>query len=201
MSGPGSGSSGSAETGARLMAQAGWLALLFGHLTGPALRARVEVEDLVQETLLRAVSAPGGLPPAEEGEAPLRRWLAHIARHCVTDVLRSLRAAKRCGGERRLVRADWSATGLSASQLPAAGPGPGTLAGLAEDERALQRAFEGLSAEHRRVIGLRQLEGLSAEEAGARMGRSAAAVHSLYRRALAAWHAGLDARDPPAGAG
>jgi len=40
------------------------------------------------------------------------------------------------------------------------------------------------------VIGLRQFEGLSAAAAGRRMGRSEAAVHSLYRRALLAWEAG-----------
>jgi DNA-directed RNA polymerase specialized sigma24 family protein len=37
------------------------------------------------------------------------------------------------------------------------------------------------------VIGLRQLEGLTAAEAGLRLGRSEVAVHSLYRRALEAW--------------
>ena len=48
-----------------------------------------------------------------------------------------------------------------------------------------------LSAEHRRVLGLRQFEGLSAEQAARRMGRSATAVHSLYRRALLAWEQAL----------
>ena len=56
----------------------------------------------------------------------------------------------------------------------------------------LARSFLALPPEHRRVLGLRQFEGLSAEEAAARMGRSAAAVHSLYRRALQAWQAGLE---------
>jgi len=183
------------DAGARLMAQAHWLGLLLMHLTGPAVRARVEIDDLVQETLLRAVAAPGGLPAPEESEASLRRLLAHIARNCVMDVLRKMRALKRAGREVRLRRADWSATGLGSglgsSQLAAPGDGPATLAGLADDQRALMQAYARLSAEHRRVIGLRQFEGLDAREAGRRMGRSESAVHSLYRRALAAWNQAL----------
>ena len=48
-------------------------------------------------------------------------------------------------------------------------------------------AFLRLLPEHRRVLGLRQFEGLDARSTAQRMGRSETAVHSLYRRALAAW--------------
>ena len=51
----------------------------------------------------------------------------------------------------------------------------------------LERAFLELDPEHRRVIGARQFEGLSAAETARRMARSETAVHSLYRRALLAW--------------
>ena len=71
--------------------------------------------------------------------------------------------------------------------MAAPGPGPATHLAGAEAGDRLADAFARLSAEHRRVIGLRQLEGLSAAGAAARMGRSEGAVHSLYRRALAAW--------------
>ena len=53
-------------------------------------------------------------------------------------------------------------------------------------------AYHALAPDHRRVLGLRQFEGLSAAETGARMGRSEAAVHSLYRRALVAWEAAAE---------
>jgi RNA polymerase sigma factor (sigma-70 family) len=174
------------------MAQSDWLALLFLHLTGPAIRARVEVEDLVQETLLRAVSAPSGLPDvhgadSSNGEAALRRLLAHIARNCVMDVLRRMRAQKRAGREVRLVRSDWSATGLGDGRLVAPGAGPATRVAATDEHRSVMAAYERLSPEHRRVLGLRQFEALDARETGRRMGRSETAVHSLYRRALAAW--------------
>ena len=58
--------------------------------------------------------------------------------------------------------------------------------------------FQG-TPDHRRVIGLRQFEGLSAAEVGQRLGRSESAVHSLYRRGLEAWEQelprGLDMND------
>ncbi len=178
-------------TGERLWAQSARLRLLLRHLAGAALRDRVELDDLVQETFLRVLASPGGLPEARAVEdAELWRLLVHVARHVVVDVARAARAAKR-GGARSLRRADWSLGGVSVSQLAAATAGPATRAVGRETEAQLERAFMTLSAEHRRVLGLRQLQGLSAEEAGARMGRSATAVHSLYRRALLAWEQAL----------
>ena len=114
--------------------------------------------------------------------------LAQQARHTVVDVARALRAAKRDGVHEPLRRSDWSRSG---AQVPAAGPGPATAAAAREAGDALARCYLELAPEHRRVIGLRQFEGLSAREAASRMGRSETAVHSLYRRALGAWQESL----------
>ena len=147
---------------------------------GPG-RARVELDDLLQEVYLRAWADRERLPA--DGAA-LGRFLAGIARHTVVDAARALRAAKRDGAAGPLARTAWSRAGIE----PAApAPGPPTQAGLAEESLRLQRAFEALAPEHQRVLGLRQLSGLSARETARRMGRSEAAVHSLYRRALEAW--------------
>jgi RNA polymerase sigma factor (sigma-70 family) len=175
------------DPGARLAEQAGNLRLLLLHLAGRAVRARVEIDDLVQETFLRALADGRGLPPEEPGESALRRYLADVARHVVVDVARALRAAKRDGKNVRLERSGWSRVGLAESQLAAPQAGPGTRAGDAEELGRLMAAYERLEADHRRVIGLRRFAGLDAREAGRRMGRSEAAVHSLYRRALLAW--------------
>ncbi len=56
-------------------------------------------------------------------------------------------------------------------------------------------AFGTLTPEHRRVLGLRRFEGLSAAETAARMGRSETAVHSLFRRALVAWEEAANPSD------
>lgn len=175
------------DSGARLAEQAGNLRLLLLHLAGRAVRARVEIDDLLQESFLRALADGRGLPPEEPGEAALRRYLADVARHVVIDVARALRAAKRDGHSVRLERSDWSRIGLAESQVAHPQPGPGTRAGEAEELARLMAAYERLDADHRRVIGLRRFAGLDAREAGRRMGRSEAALHSLYRRALLAW--------------
>lgn len=173
--------------GERLAAHAGHLRLLFEHLAGRAVRTRVELDDLVQEVFLRVLAAPGSVPPHETGDAGLRRYLAHVARHVTVDVARALRAGKRDGRELRLDRADWSRAGLAESRVVLRQAGPATRAGHGEDQERLSRAYASLAPEHRRVIGLRQFLGLDARETARRMGRSESAVHSLYRRALLAW--------------
>lgn len=186
------------ELGDRLAAEAQRLRLLLEHLAGRAVRARVETEDLLQEVFLRALTSPEQVPAAEAGELALRRWLNAVARHAVVDVARALRASKRDGGEVRLARSDWSVVGrgtpaVRASALAADTPGPGTRVAGAEEGRRLAAAFRRLAPDHRRVLGLRQFEGLPAADAARRMGRSETAVHSLYRRALEAWAQECDA--------
>jgi RNA polymerase sigma factor (sigma-70 family) len=186
-----------ADPGERLAGHERRLRLLLAHLAGRAVRARVELDDLVQEAYLRALADPRGLPAHEPGEAPLWRALVLHARHTVIDVARALRAAKRDGVCEPLARSSWSRGGVGAPA--AAGPGPATAAAARESGRAIAGAFLELAPEHRRVIGLRQFEGLSAREAGVRMGRSETAVHSLYRRALDAWQAQLERKRVPRG--
>ena len=186
------------NVGERLAGQEQRLRLLFHHLAGRAVRARIEADDLVQEVFLRVVTASGGLPPWERGEGPLWRFLAHLARNTVVDAARSIRAAKRSGREVALTRSDWSRAGPRASQLLAETAGPATRAVASETTQRLLARFQNLSPEHRRVIGLRQFEGLGARETARRMGRSESAIHSLYRRALAMWHQGLE-RSPDSG--
>ena len=169
--------------GDRLIAQGARLRLLLGHLAGPALRARVPVEDLLQETYLRAL-ATGSLPTEP---ADLYRYLVTVARHCVVDAVRTLRARKRLAKEVRLAHSDWSVGGVRASQILRDTLGPATRVENAEIDQRLSWAFDALAPDHRRVLGLRQFEGRSAAETAERMGRSETAVHSLFRRALLAW--------------
>ena len=68
--------------------------LVLAHLAGSAVRRRIEIDDLLQEVYLRALTASGGLPAPEPGEGALRRFLNRIARHVVIDAAREI--LKRC---------------------------------------------------------------------------------------------------------
>jgi RNA polymerase sigma factor (sigma-70 family) len=192
----------SADWAERLAQEAPWLRLLVAHLAGRSLRARVEIEDLVQEVFVRALARPAlfAAPRAASGEnaseMPMRRTLALLARECVVDAARAVRAAKRGSGGTDLRLGASGSRGLAVSALRGSVTGPATAAARGETGRELVAAFLRLSPEHRRVIGLRQLEGFSAAETARRTGRSETAVHSLYRRALQAWAEELGG-DPP----
>ncbi|MEM9383288.1 MAG: sigma-70 family RNA polymerase sigma factor [Planctomycetota bacterium] len=182
-SGAGTGDDGLA---AELSQLSGRLELLVAHLAGGALRRRVGVEDLTQDVLVRLLDAESarGLRGEE-----LWRYARSVARSVVVDAARRLRHAPRRSSSIAGAGVGEGSTAAPsvASARAASGPGPGTLAGGREQHARLVSAFDGLAPEHRRVIGLRRFEGLSAAETAVRMGRSEAAVHSLFRRALAAW--------------
>lgn len=182
---------GALELGERLVAQGRWLRLLLMHFAGRKLRQSIELEDLAQEVYVRAVAHQHLVPPEEPKDLPLRRLLARLARTTVVDAVRAVRAAKRGAGRTpvRLARSDWSHSGLLEHLVAGLGPGPATEAAQWDEQARLLAAFERLPGDQRRVLGLRQFEGLSAAEAAQRMGRSEDAIHALYRRALDAWGA------------
>lgn len=180
------------DLGLRLARHTPRIRLLISYLAGSALRRNLDVDDLVQEVLVRVLAARTAIPPVSEvqGDAlepALWRLLSQVARHTVIDAARALRAQKRSGAVDAVLFSDSTARGPHASQLVLEATGPATAVLRRETTRDLVRSFERLSAEHRRVLGLRQFEGLSAADTARRMGRSEPAVHSLYRRALAAW--------------
>jgi len=178
-----SGMANSSTDGLRLVALEPRLRLLLVHLAGPSIRTRVTVDDLVQEVYLRALRS-NALP---DDDNELYRYVSTIARHSVVDAVRAIRAKKRSAPEVALVHSDWSLFGVKVSDLAAETLGPATRVQHKEETRRLHEALASLDPDHRRVLGLRQFEGLSARETAARMGRSETAVHSLFRRALIAW--------------
>ena len=183
-----------ADLGTRLAARSGRLRLLLAHLAGRAVRARCEVEDLAQEVFVRVLADPDRLP---SDDAAFDRHLTLVARHVVVDAARALRAAKREGEPGALPLGSSSTSGGGASRWLSNSAGPATAAASREQAADLIAAYLTLTPEHRRVLGLRQFQGLSAAESARRMGRSEIAVHSLYRRALEAWGAALGDTSPP----
>ncbi len=174
----------------------GRLELLMLHLVGEALARRVDRADLVQETMLRLLRSDATADRAAEGPGPLWGHARTMARRVVIDAARASRSDPRRMSslvpEARAGGADESGGHLDWTK---AAPGPRTEAAVRESAEAWLAAFGTLTPEHRRVLGLRRFEGLSAAETAARMGRSETAVHSLFRRALVAWEEAANPSD------
>jgi RNA polymerase sigma factor (sigma-70 family) len=134
---------------------------------GARLGPRIEVDDVVQETLLRALRS---LPAyQEQGPGSFFRWLGGIANHVI------LEAAKR---EKRdlILPLDVEPASPLVSQSKAS----------ARDERfeRLRGSLDALSPDHRQVILLARIERLPMKEVALRMGRTPEAATQLLWRAL-----------------
>lgn len=132
----------------------------------PALRAKVEPDDLAQEVLLaihRDLDAFGG-----RDRRTFCAWVFRIAENRLRDLADHFGAAKR-----------------QEVEVPrSAQTTPGTQAARNEAVRRLARAISALPDDHRRVVQLRRLEEREFGEIAAELGRSENAVRILYCRAL-----------------
>jgi RNA polymerase sigma-70 factor (ECF subfamily) len=136
---------------------------------GEALRSRHEVEDVVQETLLRAYRSIGRFE--WQGEGSFLRWATSIAELLIRDLARA--TARPVNSPVDLPE------GLPGDELPPE-------RGLRREERfdRFERAYHALSPEHQEVIRLTRLDGLRVSDVAARLGRSESAVRHLLLRAL-----------------
>jgi len=134
---------------------------------GEALRQKVEVDDIVQETLVQALQSISKFEATHEGS--FQQWLLGIARHVV------LRAATRTR----------SAEALELdSELDGKDETPSRALRREERFARLDEALKSLSPEHQQVIRLSRIEGLKVKEIATRMSRSPDAVMKLLSRAL-----------------
>jgi RNA polymerase sigma-70 factor (ECF subfamily) len=133
-----------------------------------------DAEDVTERTFLAALSAIGSF---RDTGASFRSWLFRIAHNQVANALRT-----------RGRRPTSSLEGVE----PPSGGDPATAVSDADDSRELRRALHSLSADRRQVIVLRFVDGLTAGEIGAVLGRSEGAVRVLQHRALRELAAMLD---------
>lgn len=124
-----------------------------------ALGSNGEVEDLVQETYLRAVRALDGY----RGEAPVRAWLLSIARRVCADHVRRRQRSRRL-------------TERLALDLPDSS---------IEPSEHVDDLLQGIDPDRREAFVLTQLIGLSYEEAAATLGCPIGTVRSRVARARA----------------
>jgi RNA polymerase sigma-70 factor (ECF subfamily) len=150
------------------------------HRLGPALRGKVEPDDIFQELAVKALrELPATNPEARDPFG----WLCHLAEECVIDGHRHFAAGKRAtarempgnvpavGGSQDLI-ALLSASLTSPSQA------------VVRDERhqRLHEALASLPGEQREALRLRYGEGLSTKEVARRINKSDVATRVLLTR-------------------
>jgi RNA polymerase sigma factor (sigma-70 family) len=131
-------------------------------------------EDVTQEVFVSA------LRRMRETEQPLafKPWLYQIAKNSCIDAFRRSKRAEEVSydAEDALAPSDHS-------RLVGNGPSPDAAVAAKEDLDNLCGAFGGLSETHHEILVLRELEGLSYQEIGRRMGMTRPAVESTLFRA------------------
>ncbi len=126
-------------------------------------------EDAAREVLQETLLAAFRNLPGFRGDAALSTWLYQIARSfCIKERRRDRPEVPLGDAERR---------------VPTLEPGPDSTAQAREIGRALSTAIGALGPEQREVLVLRDVEGLSAEEAAAVVGIEVGALKSRLHRA------------------
>lgn len=140
--------------------------------------SRQEAEDLTQEVFARAL---GRLDGYRSTSGSFRPYLLTVARNLLRDRWRT---------HRRRGHEDADLTLLPSED---AGPEEATIA--AGERAALAAGLAQLPDRHRQVLRLRLLEGRSAAEVAAMLGRTPESVRQLQHRALVELRAALEERD------
>ena len=141
---------------------------------GPALKARVDAEDLVQEILLKAATAIETFEP--RGKRAFLGWLFTVARNQIRDWQRHYGAAKR----------DFHLEEELQSGLSADATGPFSRVERNEEMDHLLDALATLPASYRDILRLRRLEYLDNDEAAERLEINRGNASVLYVRAMQA---------------
>jgi RNA polymerase sigma-70 factor (ECF subfamily) len=142
----------------------GVLRFLTAHMDDP-----LDAEDLTEEVFFRVWQA---LPGYRQQGVPFGGYLLRVARNALIDHYRRGERAK------RLV--------LEEDPIDLNQPDPAEHLSARQDRTELQRMLGRLSDEHRMVLSLRFIAGLTHEETARTMQRSSGAVRVLQHRALAA---------------
>src|SRR3989442_6692455 len=154
---------------------------------GPSLRQRVEVEDVLQETYMKAFESIQGFAWRNEGS--FFRWLTSIAQHVLQDFARRYLHTRRKKRPLEMSLSQDSPRGeddpqVVTSLLQARSTSPSKAMQRNERFERLERALNTLSDDHREVILLARVHGLPIEEIAQQMDRSPDAVSMLLLRAL-----------------
>ncbi len=142
--------------------------------TGPAVRAKEPVSDIVQSVVRSACETP---LDAREDDAAFRSWLFTIAANKIISKNRFYSAERRDGERERTSEPGRHVAG--ADELS-----PAVRAERLEDLERLRRALDGLDPTDREIVVLRKLFDVPTQEIAERVGLSASTVRSRIAEAM-----------------
>lgn len=174
-----------AAQGDLLLRYVPWLKLLARLEIDTRFQGKFSDSDIVQQTLLEACR---DLPKFRgQTEPELLAWLRQILAHVLAHEIRRYHGTQQRDVDREvsLEEALAQSSQRLGNVLAMSGSSPSAMAVEREQELLLADVLAKLPADHREVIILRNLEGLSHEEVARRMGRNVGAVRMLWVRALA----------------
>jgi len=162
------------------------LTLLIHYRLGAELRKSIEVEDVLQETWLRALRQIDNF--THQGCGSFMRWLGTIAQHVIADQARHQGRKKREAGELIPLRSDSNPHGAE----PANFETPTQVLAGKEGVDDLLRKLDALPAEYRQIIVLAKMECLTTSEIAQQLGRTKETTALLLHRALKRFRASIE---------
>jgi RNA polymerase sigma-70 factor (ECF subfamily) len=164
---------------------------------GPQLRRFVEVDDVLQETYLRAYRLLRQFQYRDA--AGLLSWLQAILENAVRDLARFCARKKRGGKQLNAPQKGGESSENGASGLldllPSPLASPSRVFRRQERFERVEKALNALSPEHREVLILARIQELPIHEIASRMNRSTDAVSMLLLRATQKMRAALPPTD------
>jgi RNA polymerase sigma-70 factor (ECF subfamily) len=152
---------------------------------GGELRSKLESMDLAQDVLIHALRGLGDFTYTNEGD--FVRWLSKITQNALRDNVDKFHAEKRDIRREIPRQGHQQTTGgrLFGVAEPLETTTPSVIMSKREDLAKLEKAIDSLKPEYRQVIILTKIEGLSYQEVGNRLNKSADAVRMLVPSAMA----------------
>lgn len=150
------------------------------------LRSKLDSVDVVQDVLLLAMGGLNNFTYRSEGD--FLRWLSRIAENKIRDIFDEFHAEKRDIRKEIPFKEQRRSSGgtMGAVLGPMRVPTPSVIMCKKESLDRLEKALDELKPEYREVVVLKRIEGLSYDEIGERLGKTAKAVSMLMYRAMTA---------------
>ena len=154
------------------------LAVLIHYRLSPELRRFYEVDDILQETFLEAIRDFDQFTYQAAGS--FMSWLACLSDHVMADLARSRGRQKRRAAEILRFRSESNPSGPE----PVDSRTPSRVFAEEEGLQGLLAKLNALPENYRQAILLMKVEGLTTQEAAARLGKSNESTSLLLHRAL-----------------